>query len=66
MPMMEEPPLRKVSHEERVDVGKKICSKALETFHDNVLAVLIIGSTSKSLDRPFSDLEMDVIVRGWA
>ena len=61
--MMEAPPLRSVSHEERVEVGKKICSKTLETFHDNVLAVLIIGSTSKSLDRPFSDLEMDVIVK---
>ena len=60
--MMKEP-LRGVSHEERVDVGKKICSKVLEKFGDQILAVLIIGSTSKSLDRPFSDLEMDVIVK---
>ena len=61
--MMEEPPLRRVSHEERLDAGKRICSKVLETFDDKVLAVLIVGSTSKSLDRPFSDLEMDVIVK---
>lgn len=63
MTLIEEPPLHRVSHEERIEVGKRICSKALETFQDNVLAVLIIGSTSKSLDRPFSDLEMDIIVK---
>jgi hypothetical protein len=61
--MTEEPPLRKVSHEERLELGKKICDKALETYREDVLAVLIIGSTSKALDRPFSDLEMDIIVR---
>jgi KNTase C-terminal domain len=61
--MLEEPPLQRVSHEERLEVGKKICGKALETFGKDVLAVLIIGSTSKSLDRPYSDLEMDIIVK---
>ena len=61
--MLEDPPLRNVSHEQRVEVGKKISAKILETFKNDVLAVLIIGSTSKSLDRPFSDLEMDTIVK---
>jgi KNTase-like protein len=61
--MIEEPPLRRVSHEERLELGKKICDKALETFGKDVLSVLIIGSTSKSLDSPFSDLEMDIIVK---
>lgn len=61
--MIEDPPLRAVSHEQRIEVGRKILAKILETFKDDVLAVLIIGSTSKSLDRPFSDLEMDAIVK---
>jgi kanamycin nucleotidyltransferase len=61
--MMEEPPLRRVNHEERLGIGEKICDKALERFGKDVLAVPIIGSTSKSLDRPYSDLEMDIIVK---
>jgi hypothetical protein len=61
--MMEEPPLRRVSHEKRLEIGKKVCDKALETYREDILAVLIIGSTSKSLDRPYSDLEMDIIVK---
>ena len=60
---MEQPPIRKVTHEQRIEVGQKICSRVLEKFQNDVLAVLIIGSTSKSLDRPFSDLEFDIIVR---
>jgi hypothetical protein len=57
-----EDPLRRVSHEERVDLGRKICTKILETFNEKVLAVFITGSTAKSLDRPYSDLEMTAIV----
>lgn len=61
--MLENPPLQKVSHEQRIAVGEKISSKILETYGEDVLTVLIIGSTAKSLDRPFSDLEFDVIVK---
>lgn len=60
--LREEPPLRKVGHEERVAVGHRICSKVLENFGERVLAVFITGSTAKSLDRPYSDLEMSSIV----
>ncbi len=60
---MEDPPLRMVSHEQRVEIGRRICARILETFKENVLAVLITGSTAKALDRPFSDLEMTTIVK---
>ena len=63
VPLTEDSPLRKVSHDLRVEVGSKICTKVLERFRNDVLAVLIIGSTAKSLDQPFSDLEMDIIVK---
>ena len=61
--MQQEPPLRKVSHEERIDVGRRICTRILERYDEQVLAVLISGSTAKNLDRPYSDLEMMCIVR---
>ena len=61
--MTEEPPLRKVIHDHRVELGKQISDKILETFKEDVLAVLITGSTAKALDRPYSDLEMIVVVK---
>ena len=60
---MEDPPLRKISHEQRLEVGPRICARILETFKESVLAVFITGSTAKALDRPFSDLEMTAIVK---
>ena len=63
MTVTEEPPLQRVSHAHRVEVGKKISNRILETFKDDVLAVLITGSTAKALDRPYSDLEMITVVR---
>ncbi len=60
---MEDPPLRMVTHEQRVEIGRRICARILETFKESVLAVFITGSTAKSLDRPFSDLEMTTIVK---
>ena len=63
MTMTEEPPLRKINHEHRVEVGKQISDRILETFKGDVLAVLITGSTAKALERPFSDLEMIAVVR---
>src|SRR6266571_2731654 len=51
-------PLRKVSHEERVELGRKIASQILDTHKDAVLAICIYASTAKNLDRPYSDLEI--------
>src|SRR5437016_4621277 len=51
-------PLRKVSHEERVELGRKIISQILDTHKDAVLAICIYASTAKKLDRPYSDLEI--------
>ncbi len=51
-------PLRKVSHEERVELGRKISSRILDTHKDAVLAICIYASTAKKLDRPYSDLEI--------
>ena len=53
-----EPPLRRVSHEERVSLGEKLAADLVARYKDGVLAVCIGGSTAKKLDRPFSDLEM--------
>ena len=51
-------PLRKVSHEERVELGREIASQILDTHKDAVLAICIYASTAKKLDRPYSDLEI--------
>lgn len=61
--MAQEQPVRKVSHEERIEIGRQICTRILESYKERVLAVLIWGSTAKNLDRPYSDLEMASIVR---
>src|SRR5713226_2700023 len=57
-----EVPLRKVSHEERVELGRKIASQIVDTYKTAVLAVCIYGSTAKKLDRPYSDLEIFIVV----
>ena len=57
------PPLRKVSNDRRVEVGRNITSRVLERYKDTVLAVFISGSTAKKLDRPYSDLEMICVVK---
>jgi len=51
-------PLRKVSHEERVELGRKIASQIIDSYKDAVLAICIYGSVAKKLDRPYSDLEI--------
>ena len=51
-------PLRKNSHEERLELGRKIASQILDTHKDAVLAICIYASTAKKLDRPYSDLEI--------
>ena len=51
-------PLRKNSHEERLELGRKIASQILDTHKDAVLAICIYASTAKKLDRLYSDLEI--------
>src|SRR5713101_3185367 len=58
-----EAPLRRVSHEERLELGRKIASRVVDTYKDAVLAVCIYGSTAKKLDRPYSDLEIFCVVK---
>ncbi len=60
---MESGPLRKISHEHGVEIGRRISAQILETLRDRVLSVFITGSTAKALDRPYSDLEMTAIVK---
>jgi hypothetical protein len=57
------PKLRKFTHEERLRIARLISDHAVRKYGDGVRAVYVCGSTSKKLDRPFSDLELIVIVR---
>jgi len=57
------PRLRKVSHEERVKIAHQISDRIVAKYGRDVLAVYVCGSTSKKLDRPFSDLELIAVVR---
>ena len=45
-----------------MQVARRVSDKILEVFGQDVLAVIITGSTAKSLDRPYSDLEMMAVV----
>lgn len=58
--------LRRFTHEERLSTGRQISKCVLDKYGDNVLAVFVSGSTAKQLDRPYSDLEMIVVVRDGA
>jgi predicted nucleotidyltransferase len=53
---------REVSHEERLERGKLLSEKILERYGEHVLAVCLYGSTAKSLDRPYSDTEVLVVL----
>jgi kanamycin nucleotidyltransferase len=57
-----EAPIRKVSHEERVELARTIAAQILQTHKDAVLAICIYGSTAKKLDRPYSDLEILCVI----
>jgi kanamycin nucleotidyltransferase len=57
-----EAPLRKVSHEKRLELARTIASRLVDTYKDAVLAVCIYASTAKNLDRPYSDLEIFCVV----
>ncbi|TMI19715.1 hypothetical protein E6H32_01270 [Candidatus Bathyarchaeota archaeon] len=60
------PKLRKTTHEERLRIAHLISDRIVKKYRSNVLAVYICGSTSKKLDRPFSDLELNAVVRDLA
>jgi KNTase C-terminal domain len=57
------PKLRKVNHEYRLRIARQLSDRIVAKYGNNVLAVYVCGSTSKKLDRPFSDLELIVVVR---
>ena len=57
------PRLRKFSHEDRLKIAHHIADRVVKKHGNSVLAVYVCGSTSKKLDRPFSDLELIVVVR---
>jgi KNTase-like protein len=44
-------------------IAHQISDRVVETYENDILAVFICGSTSKKLDRPYSDLELIVVVR---
>jgi kanamycin nucleotidyltransferase len=55
-------PLRKISHEKRVELGREIASQIIASYKHAVLAICIYASTAKNLDRPYSDLELLCVV----
>lgn len=55
--------LRKHSHEDRIRIAEQLREKIVKEYGNEIIAVCIWGSTAKSLDRPFSDLEMLTITR---
>ena len=57
------PELRKFDHQQRLKIAHRIADRVVKKYGNNVLAVYVCGSTSKKLDRPFSDLELIVVVR---
>ena len=57
------PKLRKFTHDDRLRIAHHIADRVVEKYGNNVLAVYVCGSTSKKLDRAFSDLELIVVVR---
>jgi predicted nucleotidyltransferase len=46
-----------------VAIARRISKCVLGKYKSDVLAAYVCGSTSKNLDRPFSDLELIVVVR---
>src|SRR2546427_12262546 len=55
--------LKKHTHAERLELSRQLSKQIVDTYGDKIMAVLVTGSTAKNLDRPYSDLEMIVIVR---
>ena len=57
------PQFQRYTHEQRVEIARRLSNLVLDKYGDNVLAIFVYGSTSKNLDRPYSDLEISVIIR---
>lgn len=57
------PQLRKYTHEQRLEIAHRISNLVLDKYGKDVLAIFVYGSTSKKLDRPYSDLELIVMIR---
>ncbi len=57
------PKLRKATHEYRLRIAQQLSDRIVAKYGNDVLAVYVCGSTSKNLDRSFSDLELIVVVR---
>ena len=55
--------IRKVTHQERLDLASQISTLILEKYGESVLAVFLIGSVAKKLERPYSDLELICVLR---
>lgn len=55
--------LGRFSHQQRMSVADRLSKLILEKYGERILAVCIYGSTAKNLDRPYSDLEMFVVVK---
>jgi len=46
-----------------LSIAHQISDRIVARYRNDVIAVYVCGSTSKKLDRPFSDLELIVVVR---
>ena len=55
------PQLQRYTHEQRLEIAHRISNLVLDKYGKDVLAVFVYGSTSKKLDRPYSDLELTVV-----
>jgi len=60
------PKLQEFTHEGRLRIAHQISDRIVEKYGSDILASYVCGSTSKKLDRPFSDLELIVVVRDQA
>src|SRR3989442_6365492 len=58
--------LRKFTHEGRLRIAHQLSDRIVEKYGSDIMAAYVCGSTSKKLDRPFSDLELIVVVRDQA
>jgi hypothetical protein len=48
--------LREITHEERLRIARLISDRVVKKYGSDILADYVCGSTSKRLDRPYSDL----------
>lgn len=54
--------LQRSSHQERLELARKLSDLILRAHRNSVLAVYVYGSTAKNLDKPYSDLEIIAVV----